>query len=342
MKLKRILIIIIIVSIALGINYFFINSKNTSEITFNLERVINKKFVVLDEFQINKRFSRIQEYGEHLFLAEQGNQKIYKLRKDNGVIEEVYGNKGSGPKENELIMSFEVDSTGYFTIDARKQTLQKVSFNDSLLFFHKTSDPIERGVKVDSSVFFAKAAEYGPEFSVLDLKRIKKENIKTDEIFSMEKNPSNSFIYDGTLIKGKDHLFFVGYLKGFFICIDAISKKVEYMAEAIYHVPEPKVIALEGGGMSLDRRSMVQCTRGASANENHLYIYTGMSEKTNADKEKKDFFVDVYNVSSGTYAYTIKAPIVEGQVPYMFMCAENRDFYFVYEDYLVRAKETNL
>lgn len=232
---------------------------------------------------------------DRIYLKDYSTQQIIQV--DTNLIEiNRFGKKGGGPKENLLIRAYDVGSGFYRTIDAEKNTVSKISFEDSLIYTYKPDLKIDNGafINADSLIIKGSFGEFGNrkiQFTLLN----KTIQTNIDLKFCLEDKRNSHWIYDGYFNQVENGgVIYVTYFSNKFVKFDSRGNIV-YCKSFIYEVPE--IVLNQESGMLFPIKNDIPNVYSSTTSRNFVYFLTGIGSK----KFKNSIIIDVYHLSDGEY-----------------------------------------
>lgn len=318
----------LIIGIVLYSNYF----EDTRDA---IKNEISRKYVHLLKFEktIPLSIASTDEFffNDQIFLKDYANQQIV-VTDLEGKFLKTFGRRGEGPKENLLIRGFYADNYSYYTSDAQKNTISRISFQDSLLYYYKPDFQIGvSGFLQGGNVIVKGSKVQGSNtqlvFYLIDPTLETKHEIDLSGFYEVNR-PYSDLIFDGFFGATPDGgLLYVPHYNSRVIKFNS-SGEIAYSSKLIYDVP---VLELSiRGSMVFPSGNDIPHFYSVSANEKYFFIQSSIGDKKYGTQT---MIVDMYKLKNGSYSSSIRIPINKnGFFPNTVRVYKNK-LYLFYEDY---------
>lgn len=322
MKLK--FIVLLIALLLLSIMFFFITKESVeSTVTFHEDRKYGKLYLVpLDTINHNYAATDYLIFNNAIFFKDFNKQQIIKTDFKGNELGR-YGSKGEGPRETLLIRGFDVNSNSYATIDARKNTISRISFNDSLIYSYKPIEIVNTGCFIGNDKVITKGQVGNAEkreirFTIVDSVQTKEINISS--IFKKEKN--SDWIYDGMFSKTFDNgAIYVTHFYNKFIKFNS-EGEIVFHNNFIYKVP--KIILKQEDQATYPIKNDKPNVYSLTSNDKFIFFLSAIGDKT----KNNEMIIDVYEFSNGRYFSSISISKNLDNYPRHIRISENTFFIF--------------
>ncbi len=246
--------------------------------------------------------------GNRLFLLDGTDMRIIEVDLTSGVIKDQPGHDVR-VSPFELIISWDVDDSGIYVFDQRKQTLALVNFSGRIEHVHAIEVPFNRAHRLTAGRYLIKCIDRQETrrqiFELLNdsLRSIRKVRYPIPAV-------DNEMSLDGFFLKGwQGQSFYICHWAGYFFSIDSTGKFL-YGRDMIDKSPPPEIIE-ERGRMSMDPKAKL-VNPSAAVWGNDLFV---LSRARGIGDDPTDGLVDVYSTKNGEYEFSLRIPLVEGKTP---------------------------
>ena len=257
-------------------------------------------------------------WDKYIGLVDQEKQALIKLDKKGNIIN-IYGKRGGGPNENQRIKDAYAGNEWYGIVDNSKDIFKYVSLMaDTTILSHGFHDHIDRGVFLEDSLLAITNAENNDLIiNIVDSgNRIKKRISLKDTLHYQDKYID--LVYEGefTRLNGNNVFCYFAYRHSFFMLIDR-EGQINHIGHTIDNIAPPKPSATTIGEFTVHGvEPDVMVNLQADIDDEYLYILSNVIEKENTGKHRA---IDVYEVATGSYMFSIKVPLLkDGQTPIGF------------------------
>lgn len=320
--MKKHLIIPLIIIVVAVITY---NNYSNDIYSDETERNYTHKLSQVKKTHLNNTLSEPIFKNNKIYALNYYEQEILVLNLDGDVISK-YGGQGDSPKRNHGIRYFNLNKDESITIvDVQKNTLSKITENDSLLFFKKFNSLINCGGQLNENTSII--SHYNNEF--LNLRKIKFDD-NEEEVLKLDnklypKTEYSNLAYEGSFYtKDENNLFYVPYYNPNIIHIK--ENEVEYF-QTIYNL-EP--VKYTKSGNMLINESVPHYYDITFDNDKILILSKYGFQKNN----KAYMVVDSYKVKSKEYTNSILIEKdKEGNYP-SYLAVEGENYYLFYDEYM--------
>lgn len=318
----------LIIALAVFFNYYE-DTKNSIQVVSIRKYVHDLKLVERINFSIASTDEIF--YNNHIFFKDYANQQIIKTDLKGNILN-TYGKRGESPKENIMIRGFFVDQDSYYTSDAVKNVISKITFQDSLLYYFKPDFQIGISgfLKNDKLIIKGSKVSEGVTkivfYFVDPINNIKKE-IDVSKFYDVTMNYSD-LIFDGFFASTPDGgLIYVPHYNNQVIKFNSYGE-IEYGNKLIYDVPF----------LELNIKGSVVFPSGndnphfysISTNENFYFIQSSIGDKRFGNQT---MIVDMYEISTGKYYSSLKIPINDKGFFPNTVRAYHNNLYIFYDEY---------
>jgi hypothetical protein len=283
-------------------------------------------------------YLEMEMYKDELWFKDWNNMNFLIYDVGNGKERSV-GERGAGPNgENGQIMFYDVSDFGVHLYDFSKRSFKAYSGNEFNFesYFQNTNVAFYRGAYMSEDKYFVRydddLKDLGFSFIIYDAKTAK--NLKVHSIPSLidVKPFDNMYMaYAGRFVKSYDKNTIIYYCRYGGLFFNFSSKgEFRYAKKTIDKTPIPKVKKIEfGEGFATRPEVEFEFFIDASANSS-LFMLLNVLEGKNSN------VIDMYDISSGDYKYSISLPnLDDGQEAKLIACNEEY-VYVMFEENDVR------
>jgi len=320
--------LVVIIGIVLYSNYVE-DTKGTIKSELSRKYVHSLKFE--NTFPISIASTDEFFFNNQIFLKDYANQQIVVTNLEGKTLR-TYGRRGEGPKENLLIRGFYADNLSYYTSDAEKNTISRISFQDSLLYYYKPDFQIGiSGFLKGGSIIVKGSKVQGSNtqlvFYLINPILETKHEIDLSDFYDVNRHYSD-IIFDGFFGSTPDGgLLYVPHYNNRVVKFSQTGE-IEYSSKLIYDVP---VLELSiRGSMVFPSGNDTPHFYSVSANEKYFFIQSSIGDKKYGTQT---MIVDIYDLKNGSYSSSIRIPINEnGFFPNTVRVHKNK-LYLFYENH---------
>lgn len=281
--------------------------------------VLNNKLVEYSVFTHDSGYMiRMWADNNNIYVSNAPDFKVFAYD-FKGKIKETFGKKGRGPGEFGSIWFFqkEIDNKSYWIHDYPKSEIRnQLLKNDTVISSNKISSRgniqyINNGKfvipRVDEktnellfSIFNTKNKVYEKDFNVSKLAKIPQGSLGSD------------YTLHGTFAKNsKNEIIYSCMFAGIFFKLDSLSSTLKVYSD-IRNLPVPKS-KISNGEIHLTPKQTTSIS--VTADEKTIYFLTTQEPKKSSMKCKY-FYIDMYNITDGSYRNSIKIEKYMGeQIP---------------------------
>jgi len=247
-----------------------------------------------------------------VYVFDRGASQVVRFDPQTGQILQRYGSgPGKGPGEFMMVSDIEVDAQGrVFVCDPENGRISLFAAHGPLLATMKPRRlPYKVALLADQLLAVQPIDPY--DDALFALYRLEEQQDQYRLVYLrrfgefLERQAAFGLVLSGELTGVDSFLVYtpdrIGWMAAF-----RPEGSLKYFRETIIPVPIPKLVQ-RGSARMVDRRAPY-ATYALSADTRHLYLYAG------AHSDRTFYQIDVYDVQTGTYRFTLPFPEWAGQL----------------------------
>lgn len=296
------------------------------------ERYFSKELQLVQKYTIEEKgdIRELKNKGQYFIGNDVANQKILVFSKDFKVLKKL-GGKGNGPGEFLRIVGFDGVKDSIWVIDGIKKKYLICNDRHKEIYRRELSGFVRNGTVFDGNILYQSGLTASNDFLFVfydnsGLKRIWDIKDLIDEEFS----EGISYIYQGSACSDNSYAVYYCRYAPYFFCFD--KNGFRYVKKSIVPLKPPKG--------KVKRTSIFETVELSHEYPIHSYGCIFEDELFLLCKivfEGKDdlryFNVDVYNVKTGDYKYSLKIPAKNSDNYYAIsLLIDKKCLYVFYEN----------
>jgi hypothetical protein len=295
------------------------------------EEIIKRKLLALRTYEkitFDEPLKRFKHYGDFFCSYNFYTKAIYKHNRNFEILDTL-GRAGDASYENRMIRNYSVLSDSTLAIfDSEKNSFKIQGWNDSVYYYHKFKQNLDRGELLNDSILIISEA-YGSRYKM----GYAYVNINTNEYKSMKfandmlNEDLSFFTYEGILIADGKDLYNFSYNYTEFLKISLFDSTI---IKLNYGYPleqkKPKAFEIAGGFATGDNPQYIL---DVHIDEKFIWILSNVSEKGFENNR----VLDVYEKAGFQYQKSYVLPNIDDEPPVEIF--KDEDYCYIRYEYSV-------
>lgn len=278
-----------------------------------------------------------QEFNGNLYILDEQTQEIQKFTR-SGELLGSSGKRGDAPWENKQTQHMWIDEEGIATVDNAQMTVKKYNHEGRLLFYGKMDEPIWDGIYLgDQRFLLLNDISAAPAFYKVDIQGDSSGPLQpiSEMLNEIPEGEYLNIMFEGQMLRSNSSVTYMCSRTGMFMVFDK-GGTYRFTGYTIDRTSPPRVTARTTGNMTyFVREPDNSINYSGTMDEDYLYILSLISWGATSTLS-----IDVYNLSTGEYAYSLSVPNAGNDLPIEILKGEHL-LYILYEGQLVISYAVN-
>lgn len=298
--MKKLFIYIFLGILIITVSIFYIFKPVNSVGIFN-RNFVNQNLKFIKAVDAKKGISSALFYKNYIYA----NRLTDIIRVDySGFIKDTINYDQSN-----LIIGFDIDSTGVYLQDARKRQFSFIPHSGNLMIQKKVNEPLIRSIKLNKQQYLYKTSKASEQFKNEYLKVVDISTGKYAENDTvLPKTNDHGIATDGFFIKGPDgSVYHIYYYMSTILIFDSNGKYVRKFETLDGSNIPPESIETTTGHVPNTRTPVIHSA--AAVDNQYLYTVSNvLSTRNDEALVHSNFIIDIYDIKLGKYSHSFVVP----------------------------------